>query len=435
MEIVLILVLFIFNGIFSMAEIAIVASKKSYLHQLAEKGNKNAEIVLRLAKNPNTLFSTTQVGITLIGTLTGAIGAVAFSDPFAIFLQTIGVSEGVSNTLAVAIVVCIITYISLIIGELVPKRIALTHPETISLWMAKPTELLSTLFGPIVAVLSTTTDAILFAFNIQPKKELPVSLEEVRMLIKQGSQIGVIKTAEKDIVEKTLNLSDTKVASIMTAANKIVWIDIDSDIESLKKAVLENQFGYYPVCKKDLDDVKGIINSDSLLAAFISNQKINVRDLMYKPLLIPENLKALQVMELFKRNHIHMGIVIDEYGNVQGLVTVTDILEAIVGDLPEIKDREEKDIIRRNQNSWLIDGLVSTADFKDYFNIDHLPEEREADFNTIGGFVMHVLGRVPVSGDHFEANGFRFEVVDMDGNRVDKIMIVRLSGVKTKAVL
>lgn len=428
MEIVIILILIVFNGLLSMAEIAIIAAKKTKLRHLADKGDKNAEKVLKLADNPNKLFSTIQVGITLIGTLTGAIGAVAFTQPFTAFFEEVGFTEGVSHTIAVAIVVFLITYVSIIIGELVPKRLGLNNPETISRWMVRSMDILAKIFGPLVDILSITTDAILQAFNIQPKQEIPMSLDEVRVLLQQGSQSGIIKTTEKDIVEKTLNLSDKKVTSIMTASNKIIWIDIDSDIESLKKAVLQNQFSYYPVCKKDLDDVKGIINSDSLLAAFIANQKISIKDLMYKPLLIPENLKALQVMELFKRNHIHMGIVIDEYGNVQGLVTVTDILEAIVGDLPEINDREEKKIIRRNQNSWLVDGLLSTAEFKEHFKIDHLPGEKEADYNTIGGFAMHILGRVPVSSDQFEIFGYRFEVVDMDGNRVDKIMIVRSGG-------
>ena len=428
MEIVIILILIVFNGLLSMAEIAIIAAKKTKLRHLADKGDKNAEKVLKLADNPNKLFSTIQVGITLIGTLTGAIGAVAFTQPFTAFFEEVGFTEGVSHTIAVAIVVFLITYVSIIIGELVPKRLGLNNPETISRWMVRSMDILAKIFGPLVDILSITTDAILQAFNIQPKQEIPMSLDEVRVLLQQGSQSGIIKTTEKDIVEKTLNLSDKKVTSIMTASNKIIWIDIDSDIESLKKAVLQNQFSYYPVCKKDLDDVKGIINSDSLLAAFIANQKISIKDLMYKPLLIPENLKALQVMELFKRNHIHMGIVIDEYGNVQGLVTVTDILEAIVGDLPEINDREEKKIIRRNQNSWLVDGLLSTAEFKEHFKIDHLPGEKEADYNTIGGFAMHILGRVPISSDHFEIFGYRFEVVDMDGNRVDKIMIVRSGG-------
>lgn len=425
MEIVIVVILIVLNGLLSMAEIAIIAAKKTKLKNLADKGNKNAEKVLRLADNPNKLFSTIQVGITLIGTLTGAIGAVAFSEPFANLFEDIGFPQGASHTLAVAIVVFVITYISIIIGELVPKRLGLHYPEKISTWMVRGMEFLSTIFSPLVDILSITTETILKALGIEQKEELPMSLDEVRILLQQGSQAGVIKTTEKDIVEKTLNLSDKKVTSIMTASNKIVWIDIDSNIESLKKAVLENQFSYYPVCKKDLDDVKGIINSDSLLAAFIANQKINIKDLMYKPLLIPENLKALQVMELFKRHHIHMGIVIDEYGNVQGLVTVTDILEAIVGDLPEMKDKEEKDIIRRNQNSWLVNSLLSTVEFKEYFKIEHLPSEKEADYNTVGGFIMHMLGRVPMTGDHFELLGYRFEVVDMDGNRVDKIMIIK----------
>lgn len=425
MELVIILILIIFNGLLSMAEIAIIAVKRTRLQQLVEKGNRQAEKVIQLANNPNKLFSTIQVGITLIGTLTGAIGAVAFSEPFTLFFQELGFSEAFSHTLAVGIVVFMITYLSIIIGELVPKRLGLSYPEGISMRMVRPMELLSKIFGPLVDILSLTTDAILKAINIQPKKELPISLDEVRLLLQEGSQHGVIRSTEKNIVEKTLNLSEKKVASIMTARNNIVWIDIESDIESLKKAVLENQFGYYPVCKKDLDDVRGIINSDALLAAFIANQRINIPDLMYKPLLIPENLKALQVMELFKRHHIHMGIVIDEYGNVQGLVTVTDILEAIVGDLPEMKDKEDRQIVRRNQNSWLVDGLLSTSEFKEYFKIESLPEEQDGGYNTVGGFVMHRLGRLPISGDNIVIRDFKIEVVDMDGNRVDKVMIVR----------
>ncbi len=425
MELILILILILCNGLLSMAEMAIIASKKSKIQQLHQEGVKNADKVLHMIENPNTLFSTIQVGITLIGTFAGALGAVAFSSGFADVLKIIGFSVALSNSLAVAIVVFLITYFTIIIGELVPKRIGLSNPESISRWMALPMELLSILFRPLISILSTTTEGVLTTLNITPRKELPVGLEEIRILMQQGTRNGVFRSTEKNIVEKTLDLSDKKVASVMTARNKIVFIDVDSDINALKKAVLENQFSYYPVCKGSLDNIQGVINSDALLGAFIAHQKINIKDLMYKPLLIPENIKALQVMELFKRHHIHMGIVIDEYGNVQGIVTVTDILEAIVGDLPEIHDKEEKQIIRRNQNSWLVDGLLSTAEMKNYFKIQGLPEEKEAGYNTVGGFVMHILGRVPVSGDVISIPGYKIEVMDMDINRVDKIMLIK----------
>lgn len=427
MELIVILVLIIFNGLLSMTEIAIVAAKKSILQEKQSTGDKSAERVLKLVQNPNRLFSTIQVGITLIGVFTGAVGALTFSEPIATFFFDIGLPIGMSRTIALALVVIVTTYLSIVVGELVPKRLGLSYPEKVSLWMSGPMDVLSKIFAPIVRILSDSTEFLLRFLGIKSVKETPVSADELRFMLRQGAQMGIFKTTEKNIVEKTLNLRDANVTTVMTPRSKMVWIDIDSDFEALKTAVLANQYSYYPVCRDTIDHVEGIINSDALLAAFIAGEKIRMKELMYQPLLIPENMKALQVMELFKRKHIHMGIVIDEYGAVQGLVTVTDILEAIVGDMPEIHDKEEKQIIRRDKNTWYLDGLLSTADYKEYFKGATLPDEKEGGFNTIGGFVMHKLGKVPTSGDRFTLGQYRFEVVDMDGNRVDKVMLVRLT--------
>lgn len=426
MQLFVIFLLVLLNGFLSMAEIAMISIKRSKLRQLLEDGNENAEIVLKLTENPNRLFSTIQVGITLIGILTGALSGVTLSQPLATYFISIGLPVQISTTLAFLVIVIFTTYISIVIGELVPKRIGLQYAERISLWVAKPMDVISTTFGQMVAILSNSTDIILSILGIKHTKTTTISGEEVKMLIQEGAQMGVFGKAERDILEQAINLADIKVSSLMTARNKIIGIDETAPIKEIKKIVLNNQFSYYPVYKDDVDNVIGIISHDAILTELFS-EKPSIKKHIIKAPLIPENKKVFNVLELFKRSRVHTGLIVDEYGNIQGLIHVSDILEALVGDLPEVHEKEEVKIIKRSKNSWFVDGLLSINEFKEYFNIESLPNELTGGFNTVGGFVMDVLGKVPVSSDQFIIDEYKIEVVDMDGNRVDKILLTKIN--------
>ena len=419
-----IFILIICNGLLSMAEIAIISIKISRLKQLISDGNKKAELVLKLVENPNHFFSTVQVGITLIGVFTGVFGGVTLSEPLAQSLISVGLPESVSMSLAFIIVVVVITYLSLVIGELFPKRMGLHFSEKIALWISRPMNRLLVIFYPIVYILSLSTDFMFKLFQIEPSKHTQVSEEEVRMLIKEGERAGIFETVEKNIVEQVLNIDDEKVNSLMKSRNQVVWLDINATPKEMKDAILKHQYSYFPVADGNIDNLVGILRTDTYLCELVDEQSnVSLKDLLHVPLLIPENKKVLEALELFKRKRLHLGVIIDEYGSVEGIITLTDILEAIVGDIPDINEQQEEMIIKRSKNSWLVDGLLSTSEFKKYFHVKKLPRENDAEFNTIGGFIMSRLGKIPVSGDHVLLNDYRIEVVDMDGNRVDKLLI------------
>ncbi|MBA3724427.1 MAG: HlyC/CorC family transporter [Candidatus Levybacteria bacterium] len=423
MEILIVLFLIILNGVFAMAEIAIVSSRKSKLQQLANEGNKNALAALELAKSPNRFLSTVQIGITLIGIFAGAFGGATIAENLATQFSQVPQVAPFSDALALTIVVSIITYLSLIIGELAPKRFALTHPERIATIMARPMNFISKISAPVVTLLSFSTDMILRLFRVKPNMEPSVSDEEIRMMLREGTQVGVFEVAEKDIVERTLRLGDKKIPALMTSRKEITWLDIDSSFKSIRTKIIRSSHAYFPVCRDNLDKVIGVIRSEDMLRNFLVDEKIDLKKFLLKPLFIPESMDGLTVLELFKKSGVHMALVIDEFGNVQGLLSLNDILEAIVGDIPTINELEEEEIIKRDDGSWLVDGLLSIDEFKEYFHIKKLPDERSGVFHTIGGFVMHHLGRIPVSSDTFEREDFILEVVDMDGNRVDKVLI------------
>ncbi len=425
MEILIVIFLIVLNGIFAMAEIAIVSSRKTKLQHLANEGSKRAQAALELAKNPNRFLSTVQIGITLIGIFAGAFGGATIADNLAEQFKHIPQIALYSDALALAIVVGSITYLSLIIGELVPKRIALAHPERFAIILARPMNIVSKVTAPLVTLLSVSTDLILRLLRIKPSTEPSVSEEEVRMLLREGTQVGVFEVAEKDIVERTLRLGDKRIPALMTPRKEIVWLDIDSSVKSIRNMILESSLAYYPVCRDSLDKVIGIVRSEDILRNFLLDEKIDLKKFLVKPVFIPESMDPLQVLELFKKTGVHTALIIDEFGNVQGLLSLNDILEAIVGDIPSVNDDDEAEIVKRDNNSWLLDGLLSIDEFKEHFHIKKLPEEKAGVFHTIGGFVMHHLGKIPSAGDTFEWDKFIFEIVDMDGNRVDKVLLTK----------
>ncbi|MDO8577211.1 MAG: hemolysin family protein [Candidatus Daviesbacteria bacterium] len=423
MEIIVILLLILLNGIFAMVEIAVISARKSRLQHLANEGSKNAQAVLELKDSPNRFLSTVQIGITLIGILAGAFGGATIAENLASYFETIPSIAPYSEAIGIAIVVAAITYLSLIIGELVPKRLGLSNPEFIASAAAQPMRVLSKISAPLVYLLCLSTDFILKVFQIKPKEE-SVSVEEIRMLIREGARVGVFEAAEKDIVERTLQLGDKKVNTLMTPRKEVVWLDIDSSFKALRNKIAKNSHSHFPVCRDTLDKVLGVVRTEDILANFLIEEKIDLKKFLHKPLFIPETTDGLKVLELFKKSGIHMALVVDEYGNVQGVISMTDILEAIVGDIPNIDELGEQEIMKRDDGSFLVDGLVPIDEFKEHFHINRLPGEKSGNYHTVGGFVMYKLGHIPLLGDSFEIDLLRFEVLDMDGNRVDKILII-----------
>lgn len=422
MEIFIILMLIFINAIFAMAEIAIVSARKSKLQQQANEGSKNAQAALDLAKSPSRFLSTVQIGITFVGIFAGAFGGETIAKSLSRQLQNIPVIAPYADGIAILLVVAFITYLSLIIGELVPKRIALNNPETIAKFVALPMNFLSSFASPLVSLLTISSDWALRLLQIKQSGEPVVSEEEIRMLIGEGTRAGIFNIAEKDIVERTLKLSDKKVNTLMTPRKEIVWLELDSPFKVLRNKIAKNPHAHFPVCRDSLDKVIGIVRAEDILTNFLLEEKIQLQKFIHKPLFVPESMDGLKILELFKKSGIHMSLVVDEYGNTQGLLSLTDILEAIVGDIPSIDELEEKEITKRD-DGYLVDGLLPIDEFKEYFHIRKLPDERSGVFHTVGGFVVHKLGRIPVTGDKLDWTDFIFEIVDMDGNRVDKISI------------
>lgn len=421
-EIVLVLLLIVANGVFSGSEIAVISARKARLEQLARRGSSKARLALKLANSPNNFLSTIQVGITLIGILSGALGGATIANRLKPTIDTIPLLRPYSDAVSLGIVVTTITYLSLVIGELVPKRWALSNPEQIACEIAKPMNLLSVMAAPVVRLLSLSTDAVVKLLGIREPEEPPVTEEEIRVLIEQGTQAGTFEESEQEMVERVFRLGDRPIKALMTPRTDITWLDTEDDPEENKQKVTEAPHNRFPVGRDSLDNCLGIVQAKSLFSAYIEGRVVNLEELLQPPLFVPENMRALKVLEQFKQSGNHIALVTDEYGGIEGLVTLGDLVEAIVGELPS-EDMDEPMVVEREDGSWLLDGGLSTDQLKDLLDKEQLQDEEIGDYHTLGGFMMHVLGRIPKSSDHFEWSGFRFEVMDMDGMRVDKVLV------------
>jgi putative hemolysin len=432
-EALVILLLIILNGIFAMSEIAVVSARKTRLEQWAYEGDGKARAALELANAPNQFLATIQIGITLVGILAGAFGGATIARTIAAGLDQIPMLAPYSRPVSLAIVVLIITYLSLIIGELVPKRLALNSPERIASTMATPMCALARLASPFVHVLGLSTDAILRVLGMRPMAEAPVTEEEIRSLIAQGTQAGMFEEAEQEMVERVFRLGDRRVSAVMTPRTEIVWVDSDASLEEIQQTITQSIHSRFLVAQGSLDDVLGVVHAKELLLHFLRGEPLDLTATLRQPLYVPESMRALEVLELFKQSATHIALIIDEYGGVQGLVTPSDILEAIVGDLPEPGEQVDPLAVQREDGSWLLDGMLPIDDFKELFHINRLPDEDQGVYQTLAGFVIMQLGRIPVVSDHFEWGGLRLEVVDMDGNRVDKILAQPLHDTTSEA--
>lgn len=426
LDILFILVLILANGVFSGAEIAVVSSRRHRLEQQAEKGNRSAREVLRLAADPNEFLSTVQIGITLIGILSGALGGATVAQRLAPAINRLPLLAGHGQAISFALVVSVITYLSLLIGELVPKRIALADPERLACLTAPAMARLSRLTAPVVHLLSRSTDAVLRLLGVKARTTPDVSEDEIRAMIRQGAETGVFEEAEHDMMQRVMRLGDRAIKTLMTPRTDICWLDLDEPIDDNLQRVIASNHSRFPVARGSLDDCLGMVRLRHLLSARLSQTSIDLESLMQPPLFVADTTRALTVLEEFRRSGIHAALVSDEFGGVAGLVTLNDLMEGIVGDLPSIDDQEGPLAIRRDDGSWLVDGGMDLEAMVELIDHDILDLELERRYHTVAGFVMHVLQRIPRETDRFDWQGFRFEVVDMDGKRIDKLLITPL---------
>ncbi|MBW4616212.1 MAG: hemolysin family protein [Desmonostoc vinosum HA7617-LM4] len=432
-EILIILVLIIANGIFSMSEMAIVSARKVRLQQLANQGDAKARVALKLAESPNHFLSTIQVGISLIGILTGAFGGATIASRLAVYVRMIPLLAPYSEPISFGIVVLIITYLSLIVGELVPKRLALNNPERIAATVAIPMRALAALASPAVHLLSASTDAVVRLLGITPSTEPQVTEEEIKILIEQGTEAGTFEEAEQDMVERVFRLGDRPVSYFMTPRPDIVWLDLEDSPEENREKMVESAYSRYPVCQEGLDNVLGVIPVTDLLARSFRGEPLDLTVGLRQPVFVPESTRGLKVLELFKQTITHMALVVDEYGVIQGLVTLNDIMSEIVGDVPSADGEDEPQAVQREDGSWLLDGMLAVEEFFKLFDAEEWESEERGSYQTLGGFVITHLGRIPAAADHFEWQSMRIEVMDMDGNRVDKVLVVPMMDERKEA--
>jgi putative hemolysin len=423
-EIILILVLIIVNGLFVMSELAIVSARKVRLQQIADRGDIKAFAALELASSPNKFLGTVQIGITLLTILSGAYGEETISQRLTPILNSVFFLQPYKEQLANGLAILIITYLTLIIGELVPKRLALNNPEGIASFVALPMRMLSQIGTPIVYLLSLSTEAVLRILGIQPSNEPQVTEEEIKVLIEQGTEEGTFEEAEQDMVERIFRLGDRPVNALMTPRPDIVWLDLEDTPEENRQKIIDGGYSRYPICQGGLDNVLGILPVTDLLVRSFSGQGIDLTIGLKLPVFVPESTRGLKVLELFKQTVTHMALVVDEYGVIQGIVTLNDIMIEIVGDVAADNGNEDAQAVQREDGSWLLDGMLPVDEFLEIFNIHQLEPEERGSYQTLGGFVITHLGRIPSAADHFEWQGMRFEVMDMDGNRVDKVLVI-----------
>jgi len=422
-EILVLVVLILANALFAMSEIAVVSARKTRLQQQAQEGNKRAQVALELANAPNQFLATIQLGITLVGIMAGAFGGATIAEELAGVLGQVPFLAPYSEVIGVGIVVLTITYFSLVIGELIPKRLGLNNAERVAARLAPFMRTLSRLASPLVRLLSLSTDLAMRLLRVRPKQETPVSEEEIKLLLQQGTRAGAFEPAEQEMVEHVFRLGDAKVKALMTPRPEVVWLDLDDPAEEARRVVATRGHSRFPVARGELDHVLGVVYVKDLLADGLDGQPFDLEANLRPALYLPETVTALEAMEQLRMNHTDAALVIDEYGGFEGLLTVEDILEAIIGDIVAPGELVEPEAVQREDGSWLLDGTLPIDEVKDLLGVDSLPHEG-SQYQTLGGFVMLCLGRIPSAGDHFSCCGWRFEVVDMDRLRVDKILAI-----------
>jgi len=426
LEALIIVAMVVANGLFAMSEIAVLSARKARLLHRAKSGDKRAETALRLAERPERFLSTIQIGITTVGVMAGAFGGATIARELAAILKTYPSIAPWSGTISVGIVVAAISFLSIVLGELVPKRIALGAPETIAGAVAPPMEALSRIASPVVTLLGWSSNALLAILRIKPAKEMPITEDELRLLLHQGAKAGTIEAGERQIVERVFVLGGRPVRSVMTPRTDIEWLDLGRPVDELRAIAQESAHGLFPIAEGTIEKIVGVVGAKDLWASTVTDGP-TLRQLARTPLYVPEKLPVLRVLEMFRETRNHVAIVVDEYGAVEGLVTPRDLFEALVGELPS-EDREiEPAVVARADGSWSLDAALDIEEVKLLLGVDALEGEKDS-YQTIAGYVIERLRRLPRIGEIVESNGWRFEIIDMDGRRVDRIIVSRVGG-------
>ncbi len=423
MEIFVLLGLIILNGVFAMSEIAIVTAKKSRLMTLAAKGNSSAQAALKLAEDPTQFLSTVQIGITSIGIMNGIFGESILAEPFAIWLQTLGVPANFSDNFATILVVVVITYLSIVVGELVPKRIGQLSAERIACIVAKPMQILAIITKPFVALLSGSTRTLmrLLGFNLNQVQQ--VTEEDIHAILDEGSSSGILEQQEHTMVKNVLRLEARSIVSLMVPRSDIIYLDTALPLEENYQRVMQSPHSRFPVCTKQTDNLIGVVNAKELLAEAIRGSKVDLESMAQPCHVVPESLTGMELLEFFRSSHSQMVFVVDEYGDLKGIVTLQDLLEALTGEFI-MGEGEDAYVIRRDDGSLLLDGMLPIVDLKDCLGLESLPEERN--YQTLNGLIMLLMGRMPATGDKVIVQGWQLEIVDMDGRRIDKVLAYKL---------
>jgi putative hemolysin len=418
--------LILINGLFAMSEIAIVSARRARLIQMADAGRAGARHALQLGSEPTRFLSSVQVGITSIGILSGAIGEATIARSLRGLFERAPVLVPYAETLALAVMVAGLTYVSLIAGELVPKRLALIHPEAIASIIARPMQIVAAAGRPLVYLLSASTDVILKLFRVRQVRQPAVTVEEIRVLLEQGTQEGVFEKAEHELVTNVLDLDERHVGSVLTPRSEVVYIDVRDSIDTNRQKLRDDIHTVFPLCDGGLDQVLGFVRSTKVLAQVTDTGRFDLPAIAEPALFVPETMSLMKLLGQFRRTHLPVALVVDEFGGVEGLVSLTDVISAIVGDFPS-EPGEEPSVVRREDGSWLIDGALDLTTMARALDADSLlGDEEHQHYHTLGGLAMLALRRVPKTGDVFERAGYRFEIVDMDGNRVDRVLVTRL---------
>lgn len=425
MDIVLIMLLIVLNGIFAMSEIAIVSSRKARLQKLESEHRKGAKSAIALHNEPSHFFSTIQVGITSVGILSGAIGENALTDPIHAMLLGIPSVAPYAQGIALTLTVIMITYLSVVIGELVPKRLAMRSPETIALIIAHPMTWLAKLASPLVWLLSSSSNFLLWVFRLHREEESSVTNEEIKIMMQQGSEAGIFHESEEQIVANVLKLDEQRVGAIMTHRKDVVFIDLYDTEDNILHKLIQCHHSQIVICKDGLENAVGILQRSDLLKPALSGAELNIEKFMRLPLYILDIMTIPHLLENFRKARTQFAIIVDEYGEMEGIVTLNDVLSAIVGEFPTEESISDLDIVQRDDGSWLVDGDISIARLKGILNINtEFPGEEANDYNTLGGFIMSYLERIPSVAEHFECAGWRYEIVDMDQARIDKVLLI-----------
>lgn len=423
LEIAVILILLTVNGVFAMSEIAVVTAKRIRLEHRAERGDEGAAAALALANEPTAFLSTVQVGITLVGVLAGAFGGATLSERLAVPLAGVPVIGAYAETVAFILVVTFITYVSLIIGELVPKRVALSNPEGVAAFVARPMRTLARWGRPLVHLLTASTRGVLRLFGMRDVPEPGLTEEEIHALVEQGAESGAVPAIEHEIVESVFRLGDRQVASVITVRPDLEWLDVAATAEELRQALEVQRRPWYLVCEDSVEHVRGIAHASDLLALCAAGRPLELQPVLSEPLYVPQSMPVFRLLDVFRTARQHIAVALDEFGGVAGVVTLDDIVEELVGDIPARGEPDEPQPITRDGKGWLVIGTAAIEDVLEELQLGAFPVEAPRGYRTLGGFILAQLGRVPVMGESFTWEGFRFEVVAMDGRRIERVRI------------